>query len=260
MSDFSTPRLDGRAEDRPRQRTVERWVVAWTVAGLIAAGLVTTALWSGGARASHALTPLPPKEQVPPTTVDEEEEKEEASASKFAKTLSDAAMERTQRRVVYDPQYVSMSYPGGDVPDNRGVCSDVIIRVYRKAGVDLQKEVHEDMSANFSKYPKLWGLTRPDKNIDHRRVQNLQCYFKRHDAERPSSKVASEYEPGDVVAWRLKSGLHIGLVVEKMNPQKTRHMVVHNYGRGPELGDYLFRQPIVGHYRYLPETKDKTTD
>ena len=165
-------------------------------------------------------------------------------------TLSDAALLLTKDKVVYDGRYFSIDYPNGDVPSDKGVCTDVIIRAYRKLGVDLQKEVHEDMKVNFSKYPEIWGLKATDKNIDHRRVPNLMTYFKRKGASKPITRNASDYKPNDVVAWRLANGLtHIGIVVNKKSRDGKRYLIVHNIGAGQVLEDCLFDFKIIGHYR-----------
>lgn len=167
-------------------------------------------------------------------------------------TLSDAALELTEQRVVYDPSYFSISYPNGDVPSNKGVCTDVIIRAYRKLGIDLQKEVHEDMKANFNLYPKLWGLKTTDKNIDHRRVPNLMTYFKRQGVEKPITNNAEDYLPGDVVCWNLGGAItHIGIVVNKKSRDGKRNLIVHNIGSGQVLEDCLFDFKIIGHYKFL---------
>lgn len=168
-------------------------------------------------------------------------------------TLSEAAIELTKQNVTYDPSYFSLDYPNGDVPANKGVCTDVIIRAYRALGIDLQKEVHEDMAANFNKYPKHWGLKRTDKNIDHRRVPNLMTYFKRQGAEQPITKNPDNYKPGDIVSWNLPKGLtHIGIVVNKKTNDGERPLIVHNIGSGQVIEDCLFRFEITGHYRYQP--------
>ena len=166
-------------------------------------------------------------------------------------SLSDAALKLTKDKVIYDGRYFSIDYPNGDVPKNKGVCTDVIIRAYRKLGVDLQKEVHEDMKANFDKYPKIWGLKSTDKNIDHRRVPNLMTYFKRKGASESITQYPKDYLPGDVVAWRLANGLtHIGIVVHKKSKDGKRPLIVHNIGAGQVLEDCLFDFKIIGHYRY----------
>ncbi|NJK96331.1 MAG: DUF1287 domain-containing protein [Bacteroidales bacterium] len=169
----------------------------------------------------------------------------------FAGKLSDAALELTKQKVMYDPAYFKISYPNGDVPSNKGVCTDVIIRAYRKLGIDLQKEVHEDMKVNFSTYPKIWGLKKPDTNIDHRRVPNLMVFFKRHGSVKPVTLNPGDYDPGDIVCWNLGGSItHIGLVVNKKSADGSRFMIVHNIGAGQVLEDVLFRYKIIGHYTY----------
>ncbi len=169
----------------------------------------------------------------------------------FASRLSDAALELTKDFVIYDPTYFRISYPGGDVPANRGVCTDVVIRAYRKLGIDLQKEVHEDMKANFAKYPNNWGLKRTDTNIDHRRVPNLMVFFGRHGTTLPITRDAADYRPGDIVCWRLGGGqTHIGIVVDAQTLVSKRYKVVHNIGAGQVVADCLFDYQIIGHYRF----------
>lgn len=169
----------------------------------------------------------------------------------FAQKLSDAALALTEQKVEYDPQYFSISYPNGDVPADKGVCTDVIIRAYRKAGVDLQKEVHEDMKANFNLYPKNWGLRSPDKNIDHRRVLNLMKYFSRFGSVKKITTIADDYKPGEIVAWNLTGAVtHIRIVVNKKSPDGKRYMIVHNIGTGQVAEDVLFSYTIIGHYSF----------
>jgi uncharacterized protein YijF (DUF1287 family) len=173
-----------------------------------------------------------------------------------APALVAAAIERTTHSVRYDGRYFSIPYPGGDVPPDVGVCTDVLIRAYRSVGVDLQEQVHRDMRAHFDAYPskKLWGLTRPDTNIDHRRVPNLQVFFSRKGKTLPVSENAADYQPGDLVTWMLPGNLpHIGMVTDKTHPASGRPLIVHNIGAGPKLEDMLFAYPITGHYQYLPE-------
>ncbi len=150
----------------------------------------------------------------------------------------------------YDPQYRAIPYPGGDVPKNTGVCTDVVIRAMRALGLDLQKAVHEDMRANFSKYPKMWGLKTTDRNIDHRRVPNLQTFFKRKGWSCPVTDKAADYQPGDVVTWNLNAGSlpHIGIVSDKKSPTGTP-LIIHNIGAGAQEEDCLFEYTITGHYR-----------
>ncbi|MEO7988764.1 MAG: DUF1287 domain-containing protein [Chryseolinea sp.] len=169
----------------------------------------------------------------------------------FYDSLSTSALALTKQNVTYDPTYFSISYPNGDVPSDKGVCTDVVIRAYRKLGIDLQKEVHEDMKANFRLYPKKWGLTKTDKNIDHRRVPNLMTFFTRHGEVKSMNQTASNYLPGDIICWDLGGGItHIGLVVNKKSEDKVRYLIVHNIGGGQVIADCLFQFKIIGHYRY----------
>jgi len=172
----------------------------------------------------------------------------------FAKKLSNAALGRLQSRVRYDGSYVKIGYPWGDVPANIGVCTDVVIRSYRKLGIDLQSQVHQDMTTAFSAYPnvKKWGLSQPDANIDHRRVYNLKAFFQRRGAALPITRNPTDYRPGDLVTWMVGPGLpHIGVVVDKPSrADPRRKMIVHNIAHGPQMEDVLFRFPITGHYRY----------
>ena len=169
----------------------------------------------------------------------------------FFDKLSVSAISLTDQKVIYDPKYYVIKYPNGDVPSDRGVCTDVVIRAYRKLGIDLQKEVHEDMKSNFSAYPKNWGLKTTDKNIDHRRVPNLMKFFERHNAKLAISDKADDYKPGDVVCWNLGGAItHIGIVVDKKSDDGKRNLIVHNIGGGQVLADCLFEYKIIGHYRY----------
>ena len=171
----------------------------------------------------------------------------------FFLKLSDAAVQLTNDRVQYDPSYFVISYPNGDVPANKGVCTDVVVRAYRKMGIDLQKDVHEDMARNFNTYPTDWGLKKPDKNIDHRRVPNLRTFFSRHGTSLKPTSNADDYKPGDIVTWDLGKGIaHIGIIIRERSEDTTRHMVVHNIGNGQEMSDCLFTYRITGHYRYNP--------
>lgn len=169
----------------------------------------------------------------------------------FYEELSDAALALTNDDVVYDSKYYTIPYPNGDVPIGKGVCTDVIIRAYRTLGTDLQQEVHEDMKKNFSLYPKTWGLKTTDTNIDHRRVPNLQVFFTRHGQVKPVTQKPIDYKPGDIVTWKLPSGVpHIGLVVNKKSLRGHGYQVVHNIGMGQVLEDCLFDYKVTGHYRY----------
>ncbi len=189
-------------------------------------------------------TCAPPQGPVPPAP-------EAHVLDDFSRRLVDAAVERTEHRVRYDGAYRRIPYPGGDVPDDVGVCTDVVIRSYRAVGIDLQQEVHEDMRGAFAAYPRKWGLRRPDPNIDHRRVPNLRTFFRRRGAELP---VTAEVRPGDVVTWMLPGNLpHIGLVIDRRAADGTRPLIVHNIGAGPRVEDALHKYPLTGHYRYRPK-------
>ena len=169
----------------------------------------------------------------------------------FFAQLADSALSLTKQKVQYDPSYFSISYPNGDVPADKGVCTDVIIRAYRKMGVDLQKEVHEDMKANFGKYPQKWGLSNPDKNIDHRRVPNLMTFFARHGTVKKISQDANDYLPGDIVCWNLGGAVtHIGIVINQKSADGRRRLIVHNIGGGQVVEDCMFDFTIIGHYTY----------
>jgi uncharacterized protein YijF (DUF1287 family) len=171
--------------------------------------------------------------------------------SNFFGRLADSAITLAKQKIIYDPTYCKIPYPNGDVPIGKGVCTDVIIRAYRKVSIDLQKEVHEDMQAHFSLYPKIWGMTHTDKNIDHRRVPNLMTFFKRKGTELAKSKEAKDYQPGDIVCWNLSAGItHIGMVVNKKSADGKRYQMIHNIGAGQVVEDCLFSYTIIGHYRY----------
>src|SRR5215831_1098501 len=171
----------------------------------------------------------------------------------FLKKLVAAAEERTHHTVRYDPAYVRIPYPGGDVPEDTGVCTDEVIRSYRAVGIDLQKEVHEDMEKHFSAYPRQrrWLATRPDTNIDHRRVPNLMVFFSRKGESLALTEDPADYPPGDLVTWDLGGDVpHIGIVVDEKSAEGGRHLIVHNIGQGPKREDVLFAWKITGHYRY----------
>jgi uncharacterized protein YijF (DUF1287 family) len=179
---------------------------------------------------------------------------ESAAHQAFLNRLTDAALDRPHHPVRYVSSYVRIPYPGGDIPADTGVCTDEIIRIYRAVGVDLQKEVHEDMVQNFAAYPHRWhaDTARPDSNIDHRRVPNLMVFFRRKGESLPTSLQAEDFSPGDIVTWDLGGGVpHIGMVVNRIASENGRFMVVHNIGEGPKIEDVLFRWKITGHYRYF---------
>jgi uncharacterized protein len=184
----------------------------------------------------------------------------EGEPEHFSRLLSDAAVERTSHQVRYDGDYRKIAYPNGDVPDHVGVCTDVVIRAYRKLGIDLQLDVHEEMKSNFGKFPKNWGLTQPDSNIDHRRVPNLQTLFKRKGVVLPVTDSPKDYVSGDLVTWVIPGNLpHIGIVVDRRSRDGGRPLIVHNIGQGPQLEDMLFEYPITGHYRYYGNNKQNRT-
>lgn len=172
----------------------------------------------------------------------------------WAVRLLDAAERQVGETVIYDPSYVRLAYPGGDVPRERGVCTDVVVRAFRDAfAVDLQKLVHEDMRRNFAAYPTYWGAKGPDRNIDHRRVLNLAAYFRRKGAGLPVSQDAADYLPGDIIAQMLPGNRpHMGIVSARANDRDTRPMILHNIGAGARLEDTLFAYDITGRYRYRP--------
>jgi len=177
----------------------------------------------------------------------------ENSHALFLRRLVIAANERTEHTVRYDPAYVRSPYPAGDVPADTGVCTDEIIRAYRAVGVDLQKEVHEDMAANFSAYPRKWRWFsgKPDSNIDHRRVPNLMVFFARKGQSLPITNLPADYSPGDLVTYDLGGNVpHIGIVVDRKGAS-GRYMIEHNIGQGPKIEDVLFNWKITGHYRYF---------
>lgn len=165
----------------------------------------------------------------------------------------ESANKQTKTTTEYTQKYYTIAYPNGDVPSETGACTDVVIRSFRNAGIDLQKEVHEDMAANFSVYPKKWGLKKPDTNIDHRRVPNLQTYFERKGKSIEISENGEDYKPGDVVSWDLngKGMTHIGVVSNIWNEKEKRYLIIHNIGGGTNLEDRLFDWDITGHYRYF---------
>ena len=180
-----------------------------------------------------------------------------STGSPFLDAFVTAAVDRINHQVRYDATYFKLSYPGGDVPAEVGVCTDEVIRSYRKVGVDLQRDVHEDMKQNFGLYPRQWGLTKPDTNIDHRRVPNLMVFFGRQGEELPITDSAKDYAPGDIVTWDLSGGqTHIGIVVNvPSTADSSRYLIMHNIGAGPQIEDVLFGWKITGHYRYLGRQK-----
>ena len=179
-----------------------------------------------------------------------------AEPSVKALQLVEAGRAQIGKTISYDGAYVPLRYPMGDVPIERGVCTDVVVRAFRALGIDLQKELREDMRGAFRSYPRLWGLRSPDPNIDHRRVPNLMHFFARRGKERRVSSQGADYSPGDIVAWRLPDGRpHIGLVSNEQTNRSPnvaqRPLVIHNIGAGAAIEDRLFDFQIIGHYRYF---------
>lgn len=169
----------------------------------------------------------------------------------FEEKLSNAALSVVDPTIDYDPTYFSIPYPNGDVPKNKGVCTDVIIRSYRKLGIDLQKEVHEDMKTNFSKYPTKWGLKKTDTNIDHRRVPNLEVFFTRKGQKLAITDNPNDYKAGEIITWMVNKKLpHIGIITHQKSADGKRPMIVHNIGNGQVLEDCLFEFKIVGHFKF----------
>ncbi|MDX6288460.1 MAG: uncharacterized protein QOH42_259 [Blastocatellia bacterium] len=169
------------------------------------------------------------------------------------KLIIDGAIDQIGKTTSYDPSYQKIGYPNGDVPIETGVCSDVIVRAFRKGGIDLQKDLHEDMKDNFSAYPTRWGLKGTDSNIDHRRVPNLQTYFSRKGESLATDGGSETFLPGDIVTWDLQLGgtEHVGMVVNVWNKPTQRYLIVHNIGGGAMMEDVLFAWKITGHYRYF---------
>ena len=193
--------------------------------------------------ARKSAEPIPPRSSLQPLP---------ANASPKLTQFLEGAIDQTKVTTGYDPAYVGIKYPGGDVPPETGVCSDVVVRAFRKVGIDLQKEVHEDMKAAWSAYPRKWGATSPDTNIDHRRVLNLMAYFDRRGKALPVTTDRNDYLPGDIVAWDLGGGMdHIGIVSNLSSEPDQHWLIVHNIGAGARAEDVLLAWPIKGHYRYF---------
>jgi uncharacterized protein len=173
--------------------------------------------------------------------------------SSFWNQLSNAAISIIDASIIYDPSYFALKYSNGDIPKGRGVCTDVVIRSYRKLGVDLQKEVHEDMKTHFNKYPNFrkWKMTKTDTNIDHRRVPNREVFLQRKGTKLVISKNANDYKTGEIVTWLINDKLpHIGIITSRKSNDGKRNLIVYNVGNGQVLEDCLFSYPIVGHYKF----------
>lgn len=195
---------------------------------------------------ARTLTPLKPPEQQTETRA------LPANSSPNLKLVIDGAIDQVGKTTSYDPSYQKLDYPNGDVPIETGVCSDVIVRAFRKAAIDLQKDVHEDMKSNFSAYPTKWGLNGPDANIDHRRVPNLQTFLARKGKSQTITNSTDDFQPGDIVTWDLGGGVdHVGMVTNVWYKPSQRYLIVHNIGGGTKMEDVLFAWKITGHYRYF---------
>ena len=194
-------------------------------------------------RVAKARTPPPDLTEVRPLP---------AGSSPQLKLLIDGAIEQIGQTTGYDPSYQKIDYPNGDLPLETGVCSDVVVRAFRKAGIDLQQEIHEDMTSDFGAYPTRWGLSKPDPNIDHRRVPNLMTYFSRQGKGLSTGESSADFLPGDVVTWDLGLGTgHVGIVVNTWYKPTQRYLIVHNIGAGARMEDVMFGWKITGHYRYF---------
>ena len=192
-----------------------------------------------------AVKPLKPPEQQTETRA------LPANSSPDLKLVIDGAVEQVGKTTSYDASYQKIEYPNGDVSIETGVCSDVVVRAFRKGGIDLQKDLHEDMKGNFSSYPTRWGLKGTDANIDHRRVPNLQTYFSRKGKSLSTEGSSETFQPGDIVTWDLGGAVdHVGMVVNVWYKPQQRYLIVHNIGAGTRMEDVLFAWKITGHYRY----------
>jgi uncharacterized protein YijF (DUF1287 family) len=211
--------------------------------------LLTLALFNFAAcrqQIVRAVKPLKPPEQQTETRA------LPTNSSPNLKLVIDGAVDQIGKTTSYDASYQEIEYPNGDVPIETGVCSDVIVRAFRKGGIDLQKDLHENMKDNFSSYPTRWGLNGTDANIDHRRVPNLQTYFTRKGKSLSTGGSSETFLPGDIVTWDLGLGTeHIGMVVNVWYKPAQRYLIVHNIGAGTRMEDVLFAWKITGHYRYF---------
>ena len=210
------------------------------VASLFGGGCEQVSVVRSSVTAPPAVEPSPSVMPLPPT------------ASPQLKQFLEAAIAQSKVTTGYDPAWVKINYPNGDVPPETGVCSDVVVRAFRKAGIDLQKEVHEDMQRAWAEYPKRWGARGTDTSIDHRRVLNLMTYLGRQRKSLPVTSDRAKYLPGDVVAWELSEGIeHIGILTNLSSESNKNYLIVHNIGAGARIEDVLMSWKIIGHYRYF---------
>ncbi|MBK1831148.1 DUF1287 domain-containing protein [Verrucomicrobiaceae bacterium R5-34] len=240
---------------RPKKPARKPWGGGWLMILLVVVGV--------GIVAKPFIQDILAKESPTDELIVEETVAWLAKADGFGHLLASAALERTNEKITYDPAYYKISYPNGDVPEDRGVCTDVVIRSYRALGIDLQQLVHEDMEKNFRIYPQLWSMKSTDSSIDHRRVPNLQRFFGRYGEEvafsDESALTGSDFEYGDVVAWRLPHGAtHIGIVVPGPQDRRNERWIVHNNGNGPKWEDKLLEYQVIGHYRFSGVQKSLT--
>lgn len=212
----------------------------------VAIGIVVLVLAAGAVTVSRFLAPALNGRDVSPAHVSVTD-----TASPDAHRLAAAAAAQVGVTTEYDAAYVQLDYPGGDVPVNTGACTDVVVRAFRELEIDLQVEVHEDMTQAFDSYPHRWGLSRPDPNIDHRRVPNLGVLFERRGIALPITANGQDYQPGDVVTWSVGGKSHIGIVTARVTNSGDRFCIAHNIGRGTRENDFLFDHPITGHYRWF---------
>lgn len=211
--------------------------------------ILLTLIVCNGCKVQHDPRGAANEASLPPRSI---EQPLPQNASAQLKQMIASAIEQTGVTTGYDPAYVRLQYPGGDVPPETGVCSDVLVRAFRKASVDLQKEVHEDMKAAWSRYPRKWGAPGPDTNIDHRRVLNLMTFFDRKGKAVPITTNREDYLPGDIVAWELGGGVpHIGIVSSLASESTKDFLIIHNIGAGTRAEDVLFNWKVTGHYRYF---------
>lgn len=237
----------------PKKPTKRSWVGAWLMVAMVVVGVTVVAK-------NFADKALANYEKVTELKV-EETVAWLSEGDAFGNQLAMAALERTKKGIFYDSDYYEISYPNGDIPEGRGASADLVIRSYRALGTDLQELVHNDMTGNFRIYPQLWSLRKPDSNIDHRRVPNLQRFFSRQGAEievdSEAQQRAEDFDYGDVVTWRLAGGqTHIGIVVPGPGDLRDEKWIVHNIGGGPKWENSLLEYQVIGHYRYSGASSD----